>query len=95
MSEVLRGVADVLQIILQSYKFVVIVAVLLQLVNADPYNAVVAFFRQITEPCFLWIRRKMPFVVVGAVDLSPLVVIIAIVFLEHALVGNLYRWAAR
>ena len=94
MAGIIGGVAAVLGMILQMYRWIVIIAVLLQLVNADPYNGLVAFFRAATEPVFVAIRRRMPFVIMGGFDLSPLVVLAIIIFLEHALVGNLYRLAA-
>jgi len=90
---IISGVAEVLAMLLQLYKYTVVIAVLLNLVNADPYNGVVAFFRSATEPVFVRIRRRLPFVVVGGLDLSPLVVFAIILFLENAVVGNLYRLA--
>jgi YggT family protein len=90
---IVNGLAAVLSMILQLYRWIVIIAVLLQLVNADPYNRLVQFFRAATEPAFVTIRRRMPFVIVGGFDLSPLVVLAIITFLEYALVGNLYRLA--
>lgn len=93
MAGILDGLAAVLGMALQFYKYVVFIAVLLSLVNADPMNGLVAFFRSATEPVFVGIRRRLPFVIVGGLDLSPLVVIAVIVFLEHAVVGNLYRLA--
>jgi YggT family protein len=94
MSGIVDGLAQVLSLALRLYEYAVVIAVLLNLVNADPMNALVAFFRAATEPVFVWIRRRMPFVIVGGMDLSPLVVIAVIVFLQSALVGNLYRLAA-
>lgn len=93
MVEVMNGLAEVLGLLLQLYSYVVIIAVLLHLVNADEGNPVVHFFRAATEPIFIRIRRSMPFVIVGGLDLSPLVVYAIIVFLQHAVVGNLYRLA--
>ena len=93
MQEVIRGLAEVLGWAMELYKYVVIIAVLMQLVNADPANQLVHFFSAATEPLFVRIRRRMPFVIVGGLDLSPMVVIAIIIFLEHAVVANLYRLA--
>jgi YggT family protein len=93
MQGIIGGLAAVLGLLLQLYSYVVIIAVLLHLVNADPFNPLVRFFSAATEPLFAWIRRRLPFVVVGGLDLSPLVVYAVIVFLQQALVGNLVRWA--
>ncbi len=56
------------------YSFVIIGAVIVSWVNADPWNPIVRFLRAATEPVFRWVRRVLPFVVIGGFDLSPLVV---------------------
>ena len=95
MSGILYGLADVLDVVFRLYLFCVLIAVILSLVQADPWNPVVRFFRRVTEPVFFWIRRRFPFVVVEAFDLSPLVIWLTILFLQYALVGNLRHLAAR
>jgi YggT family protein len=79
--------------ILQLYRWIVAIAVILQWVGADPGNSIVAFFRAVTEPAFVMVRRRLPFVIVGGFDFSPIIVFAIILFLEQALVGNLYRLA--
>lgn len=95
MAGIIDGLASVLGWFLDIYRWVVIIAVLVQLVNADPSNQLVAFFRAVTEPLFVWIRRRLPFVIVGGFDLSPLVVFAIIIFLQRAVVDNLYRLGTR
>ena len=64
--------------LLTLYMWVAIVSALLSWVNPDPYNPIVRFLRNITDPVYMRIRRWMPFVMVGSMDLSPLVVIFGI-----------------
>jgi YggT family protein len=91
MPGIYRGLADVLRTLLNLYTYVVLIAVVMTWFGVDPGNPLVRFFRTLTQPVFSWVRRRLPFVVVGAVDLSPLVVWLLIQFLQEALVGNLYR----
>lgn len=71
------------------YTFVIIGAVLVSWVNADPWNPIVRFLRAATEPVFRWVRRVLPFVVIGGLDLSPLVVLLGLqaaqIFLDRFL----------
>jgi len=76
--------------IINIYILVVIVAVILSFVRPDPHNPIVQFIYQITEPLFNWLRRKFPFLMVGNFDLSPLVVILGLQFIDTFLV-NLVR----
>ncbi|MBA4356271.1 MAG: hypothetical protein C0405_00940 [Desulfovibrio sp.] len=64
--------------LLTLYMWVVIISAVLSWVNPDPYNPIVRFLRNITDPVYARIRRALPFIVVGGMDLSPIVVIVAI-----------------
>jgi YggT family protein len=64
--------------LLTLYMWVVIISALLSWVNPDPYNPIVRFLRSITDPVYARIRRLLPFVVIGGMDLSPVVVIVAV-----------------
>ncbi|HET8760700.1 MAG TPA: YggT family protein [Nitrospiria bacterium] len=88
----LSAVATVLDMVLEFYKWVVIIAALLSWVNPDPYNPIVQFLRKITEPVLYPIRRAMGGYGLG-IDLSPLVVILAIIFLQQFLVHTLRQAA--
>ena len=89
LANVLIGFGKVLHIILQIYMWIVIIGALLSWVNPDPYNPLVRFLYAATEPVFSWLRRKLPFLRLGGIDFSPLVVIALIIFLDSALVTSL------
>jgi YggT family protein len=88
------AVAKVLGLALNAYLWILIARAVLSWVNPDPYNPIIRFIHRVTEPVLSRIRRHLP-VVFGGVDLSPVVVILAIVFLETFLVDSLYELAAR
>ncbi len=79
--------------VLWLYTLVVIAAVLVTWVNADPWNPIVRFLRKATEPVFARIRRWVPFVVIGGIDLSPLVLLVAIRILDRVVNETLWRLA--
>ena len=95
ISNVLQGAAMVLDKVLWLYSMVVMVAVLITWVSPDPFNPVVQCLRSVTEPVFAWVRRYLPFTVVGMIDLSPLVVFFLIRFCQVALVRSLFDLAVR
>ncbi len=94
MDIILVGLAQIISTILTIYMFVVIVAVLITWVNPDPYNPIVRILRQLTEPLFYRVRRLMPFLYQSGLDLTPIVVILAVSFLRFVLPNLLYRLAA-
>jgi len=95
LRQVTIAIATVLGSLLNLYWWIVFVAVLLTWVNPDPYNPIVRFLRGVTEPVFYQVRRRLPFVIVGGWDLSPIVVMLGIVVLQIVVVDSLRAFAYR
>ncbi|MBA1421323.1 MAG: YggT family protein [Epsilonproteobacteria bacterium] len=64
------------------YIWVIIIASFLSFVRPDPNNPIVQVLYRLTEPVFAFIRKKLPFVVMGGIDLSPLVIIFGLQFID-------------
>ena len=94
VSNFLVALARIVDVLLWAYMWVIIIRALLSWVSPDPYNPIVRFFYQVTEPVLRPIRRRLPLWQMG-VDLSPIVVILIIVFLQYFLVPVLYETARR
>jgi YggT family protein len=82
--------AQTLSGLLQIYFWIVVIAVLLSWVQPDPYNPIVRTLYAMTEPVFDWVREHLP-VFFGGLDLSPIVVIIAIQFVQRVLIMSLLQ----
>lgn len=78
----------VLDWVLDIYMWMIIINALLSWVNPDPYNPIVRFLHAVTEPVLRPIRRLIGYRL-GPVDISPLLVVIAIVFVQKFLVSSL------
>jgi YggT family protein len=76
--------------LLDIYTWVIIIAALMSWVSPDPRNPIVRLLRQVTEPALAPVRRFLPPWRTGGLDLSPLVVIIAIQFVDRVILPNLY-----
>ena len=87
---VILGIAKVLGVALNIYMWVIIIRALLSWVNPDPYNPIVQFLTRITEPVLRPLRKLVPAYRLG-IDLSPLIAILIIYFLEIAVVDTLVR----
>jgi len=83
-------IVNVLQGLLQLYFWVVIIAAVLTWIEPNPYNPIVRFLYGVTEPVFDWVREHLP-VIFGGIDLSPIVVILAIEFLQQYLIPTVAR----
>lgn len=85
--------ATVIYYLLNIYMWVIIIRALISWVNPDPYNPIVRFLYQATEPILYPIRRRLPFM--GGIDLSPIIVLLVIMFLQVFLVRTLNELAIR
>ncbi|MCX5874738.1 MAG: YggT family protein [Deltaproteobacteria bacterium] len=74
------------------YMWVIIGRAIISWVNADPYNPIVRFLYEITEPALSRIRRVVP-IFGGGLDLSPMILILALIFLRSFLVPTLQHLA--
>lgn len=94
-SNFFNAITTILDYLLTAYYWIVIVATLLTWVNPDPYNPIVRALRALTEPVFYRVRRLMPFTVIGGLDLSPVVVLLFIWFLQLFAIPSLYQFILR
>lgn len=87
MGNVLQGAATVLDTVLWLYMWVIIARALISWVNPDPWNPIVQFLERVTEPVLSPIRRWVGLRM--GIDLSPIIAILIISFLQIAIVKTL------
>ncbi len=87
---IILGIASVLDVVLNIYMWVIIIRALISWVNPDPYNPIVQILTKLTDPVLRPISKLVPPHKIG-VDLSPLIAVLAVVFLQYALVDTLKR----
>ena len=88
--DLIIAVAKVVDTLLELYKWIIIVAALITWVNPDPYNPIIKFLRSVTEPVFRPIRKLIGYRL-GPIDISPLIVILVIIFLQLFVVKSLIK----
>lgn len=90
---VLLGAATVLDYVLWLYMWIIIARALISWVNPDPWNPIVQFLDRATEPVLTPIRRWMGWRM--GIDLSPIIAILILTFLQFAVVQSLKDLALR
>lgn len=82
----LIAVATIIGIILQLVTLLIFVRALISWFSPDPYNPLVRFLYQTTEPILQPIRRYMPPM---AVDFSPFIALLLVIFINRFFVASL------
>ena len=90
----LGAVAKILDIALTLYMWIIIARAVISWVNPDPFNPIVRFLTNVTEPVLYQIRRRIP-LNLGGIDFTPILVILAIIFIQSFLVRSLAQLAVR
>jgi len=88
LSNLLAALAGVIGMVLWLYTWILIARAVISWVNPDPYNPIVRFLFAATEPVLRRIRRLVPSVA-GGIDFSPLILLLAVYFLQEFLVRSL------
>lgn len=92
-SYLITAIANLINLVLVAYMWIIIARAVVSWVNPDPYNPIVRFLFRVTEPVLRPIRHRLPTFQMG-LDLSPLVVLLVIYLVRDFLVPVLYRLAA-
>ncbi|MEW6676202.1 MAG: YggT family protein [Nitrospirota bacterium] len=90
-ANLLLAIANILNVVLTVYMWIIIIAALISWVNPDPYNPIVRFLHAVTEPVLRPIRRRIGYGI--GIDISPMVVILAILFVKYFLIESLIELA--
>lgn len=88
ISNFILAVAKLAELALWAYVWIIIARAILSWVSPDPSNPIVRFLYRVTEPVLRPVRRRLPVFQMGF-DLSPLIVILVIYFLQWFLVESL------
>ena len=84
----IAAIAHILDTVLTIYMWIIIIRAVLSWVNPDPYNPIVRFIHQVTEPVMYRVRRLIPIGGLG-IDFSPIIILLVIVFLQSFLIRSL------
>ena len=92
IANLLVAVAQILDYVLWAYAWILLGRVVISYINADPNNPLIRFLYSATEPVLERVRAKLP-LSSGGFDFSPIVVWLAVMFLQRFLVRSLYDLA--
>jgi YggT family protein len=81
------AIPALIELVIDIFLFAILIRVILSWVNPDPYNPGVGLINRITDPIMRPARRALP--PISGIDLSPILVMIALVLLKMLVVPPL------
>ncbi len=94
-ANLLTTIAQLLEILIQAYSFIVIAAAVVSWLKPNPYSPVVRMLKSLTEPIFYRLRKRFPFLYGNGMDFSPLAVLLVLQLLNGVVVKSALQMAAR
>lgn len=92
MNVIFISLARLIDLIFTIYIFIVIARALVSWVSPDPYNPIVRFLHNATDPVLYRLRRLLPFST-GGIDFSPMILIFLLYLVQGLLVNLLFSLA--
>lgn len=90
LGDLVISIARIFDTLLEIYKWIIIISAVISWVNPDPYNPIIRFLYSVTEPVLKPIRRLVGYRL-GPIDISPIIVILVIIFIQSFLVRSLIK----
>ncbi len=88
----ISAVVTVIDYLLTFYMYIIIGRAIISWVSPNPNNPIVNFLYVATEPVLSYVRKIIP-PIGGSVDISPILVLVAIVFIKQILIQSLQQLA--
>jgi YggT family protein len=89
MNVLLSAIIRVVDLAFNIYIIIVVARALISWVNPDPYNQIVRFLHNATDPVLYRLRRTLPFLQMGGFDFSPIALLIILSFVQQLIIGLL------
>ena len=92
LGEIVMVFAQMVNLLVTVYIYIIVARAIISWVNPDPYNPIVRFLHNATDPLLYRIRRFLP-LQLGGIDFSPIVLLFGLYLLQRIIIVLLTRLA--
>jgi YggT family protein len=89
MNALVFSIVQLLHTVINAYIWIIIISAVLSFIRPDPYNQIVQAIYRLTEPVYAYLRKNMPFLIISGIDLTPLVLILGLQFIDTLMMQSL------
>lgn len=90
----LLAFSNLFSMVIHIFIFIIIIRSIISWAGPLPYNQFVLILRKITDPIFRFVHKIIPFSIVGGIDISPIIILFALYFIDTLISGVLRDYAA-
>ena len=92
-SNFIRALTQLVHLLIQAYILIIIVRSVISWMGTLPSNRFIYLLRRLTDPVFRFTHRMVPFSIIGGIDISPIIIIVALVFIDNVFTGLMMGYA--
>ncbi len=92
-ANLVKALAQLIHMVLYVYSLIIIVRSLISWVGDIPPNAFTYALRRLTDPLFRFVHRYLPFTIVSGIDISPIIILITLYFIDNLVYSLLMNWS--
>jgi YggT family protein len=89
----LKAIAQFIHLVINLYILVIIVRSVISWMGTVPPNKFIYILRRLTDPVFRLIHRYIPFAILGGIDISPIIIIVVLYFIDNFITGMIMGYA--
>lgn len=86
--------SNLFSIVIQIFIFIIIVRSILSWAGPLPNNQFIYILRKITDPIFRYVHKVIPFSIIGGIDITPIIILFTLYFVDAFFSGVLNDFAA-
>ena len=90
----LLATSNLLSMVIQLFIFIIIIRSILSWAGPLPNNQFTIILRKITDPIFRYVHKIVPFSIIGGIDISPIIILFILYFIDTLFTGVLRDYAA-
>ncbi len=68
---------------IQIYIYIIIIRSVISWIGSIPPNPFIMLLRRLTDPVFRFVHKNLPFTIIGGIDVSPIIIVIALYFIDN------------
>lgn len=92
-ANLLQTFAHLLHLLIQLYILIIIARTFISWMGSIPPIPIVTILYRLTNPIFRFVHWRMPFFIIGNIDLTPMVIIFALYFIDNLLTELILNFA--
>jgi YggT family protein len=89
----LHGLVQVIDIAIHVYIFIILIRAVISWMGNIPTNNFIILLRRLTDPVFRFVHRHLPFTIIGGIDISPIIIVMALYLINAVVISTLGDYA--